>query len=237
MKNNTILIKVKERLNKIDSQDFQNIKPWQILEAFNKYQYDWCRENSHGGNAYREGDEASTSRIDDLQILLTPQSLNMVDKGPYFESLVTDWPVNYLRHKRVELYVTKECCKTPKPMIVYLGEASNVDIYRRDDHIRPDYAWGETFGVIFGNTVKIYHDEFLVDSCSLIYYRQPRRVRSVGIQDVYDGTTPVIGEEVECEFKEDLAELFCAGAAKVLAGDDENWQQVNRLGTDVEKNN
>ena len=71
MNNATLQLKLKQRLNKLDSQDYDNIEPWQMIEAFNKAQLEWCRRNLHGNNPYKEGDEGSKKRIDDLQILLT----------------------------------------------------------------------------------------------------------------------------------------------------------------------
>ena len=62
MLNSTILLKVKQRLNKLASNDYDNIQDWQIVEAFNKGQVDWCRRNLHGTNLKQEGDEQSTAR-------------------------------------------------------------------------------------------------------------------------------------------------------------------------------
>jgi hypothetical protein len=59
MLNSTIEIKVKQRLNKLDSQDYDNIQCWQIVEAFNKAQVEWVRRQLHGTNAFKEGDESS----------------------------------------------------------------------------------------------------------------------------------------------------------------------------------
>ena len=42
MLNSTIVIKVKQRINKLDSQDYDNLECWQIVEAFNKAQVEWC---------------------------------------------------------------------------------------------------------------------------------------------------------------------------------------------------
>mgnify|MGYP003301220145 CR=1 FL=1 len=70
MENSTLFIKLKQRLNKLDSNDYDNIECWQFIEAFNKAQIEWCRRNLHGGNMYKEGDELSKKRIDDLQPLL-----------------------------------------------------------------------------------------------------------------------------------------------------------------------
>ena len=76
MLNSTIEIKIKQRLNKLDSQDYDNIECWQIVEAFNKAQVEWARRQLHGTNIFKEGDEGSTRRKDDLQVLLETQSLN-----------------------------------------------------------------------------------------------------------------------------------------------------------------
>ena len=76
MINNTQLqIKFRQRLNKLASNDFDNIECWQIVEAFNKAQIEWVRRQLHGTNAHKEGDEMSTKRIDDLQKLLTSQKI------------------------------------------------------------------------------------------------------------------------------------------------------------------
>ena len=49
--NNTIIqLKIKQRLNKLDSQDYDNLECWQIVDAFNKGQVNWCRRNLHGLN-------------------------------------------------------------------------------------------------------------------------------------------------------------------------------------------
>ena len=63
MENSTLLLKLKQRLNKLDSQDYDNIECWQFVEAFNKAQIEWCRRNLHGGNMYKEGDELSKSSL------------------------------------------------------------------------------------------------------------------------------------------------------------------------------
>ena len=78
MLNSTITIKIKQRLNKLDSQDYDNITCWQIVEAFNKAQVEWSRRQLHGINITKEGDEQSTRRKDDLQKLLIKTPLTSV---------------------------------------------------------------------------------------------------------------------------------------------------------------
>ena len=79
MNNTTLQVKIKQRINKIDSQDYDNIKSWEIAEAFNKAQLEWCRRQLAGTNIRKEGDEMSKRRIDDLSILLTRKKLAGVD--------------------------------------------------------------------------------------------------------------------------------------------------------------
>ncbi len=46
MNNATIQLKIQQRLNKLASNDFDNIECWQIVEAFNKGQVSWCRRQA-----------------------------------------------------------------------------------------------------------------------------------------------------------------------------------------------
>lgn len=234
MLNSAILIKVKQRLNKLASNDYDNIEDWQIIEAFDKGQVDWCRRNLHGLNVVKEGDEQSTRRIDDLQILLSQIPLNMNNKKTYYESV--NFPPDYLQWKRVSASAISDCCSDPKPMVVYLAEVANVDELLRDKHKQPSFEWGETFCVMSDNNVKIYTNGlFKPVNVSLFYYRQPRRIQIAGVQDPYTGLPAAT--DVISEFKDDLVELFIDEAVKILAGDIESMNQFQRMTQSTEQNN
>ena len=94
MLNSTIQIKIKQRLNKLDSQDYDNIECWQVVEAFNKAQVEWARRQLHGINLVKEGDEQSTRRKDDLQILLKNLDLIIYPEDIYYKATL---PENYLQ--------------------------------------------------------------------------------------------------------------------------------------------
>lgn len=234
MLNSAILIKVKQRLNKLASNDYDNIESWQIIEAFNKAQVDWCRRNLHGVNTKQEGDEQSTRRIDDLQVLLTTSNLVMNNKQVYFES--TNFPTDYLQFKRIALMAKAECCPEPKKMVVYLAEQANVDQLLRDKNKQPSYEWGETFATLSGNQIQVYtNKEFQISTVTFHYYRQPRHIEISGVVDPYTGilsTTDVVSE-----FKDDLVELFIDEAVKIIAGDIESMTQFQRMNQSVEQNN
>lgn len=235
MDNNTIFLKVKQRLNKLSSNDYDNIECWQVVEAFNKGQVEWCRRNLHGTNIKQEGDEQSKRRIDDLQRLLKPTPLNMVDRQLFYESQA-GLPTDYMEWKRVSLNATNECCKDPRRMVVYLAEEANVDELLRDKNKQPNFEWGETFCTLIDNNLRIYTDEkFDIQDVTLYYYRQPVRIQMLNCVDPY--TQQLSTVDVQCEFKDDMVEVFIDEAVKIIAGDIESLNQMQRASQSVEQNN
>lgn len=234
MLNSTILLKVKQRLNKLDSQDYDNIQDWMIVEAFNKGQVDWCRRNLHGLNIVKEGDEQSTRRIDDLQSLLVTVPLIMSDRQTYYES--TSMPTDYLQYKRISMKAENDCCPDPRPMVVYLTEQANVDELLRDKNKQPSFDWAETFATFKGDKIQIYTNGlFAVVNATLTYYKQPIRIQITGVKDPYTGLVPTA--DVIPAFKDDLVELFVDEAAKIIAGDIESMNQLQREQQATESNN
>lgn len=233
MNNQTLQIKLKQRLNKLASNDYDNIECWQIVEAFNKAQVEWVRRQLHGNNLYREGDEMSKRRIDDLQILLGEVNLPGTSTDNYFES--TSIPANYMEYKRISAFATSECCPKPRSMTVYLSEEANVDLILRDPLKKPDYDWGETFCTWIGNNVRVYKTDFTITNVALTYYRQPTLIEIAGCQNPYDGTATTV--DVICEFKDDIVEVLLDETASLIAGDTENFNQYTTNQQTAERNN
>lgn len=234
MNNATLQIKIKQRLNKLDSQDYDNIQPWQIIEAFNKAQIGWCRRNLHGGNIYKEGDEASKRRIDDLQILLTELTLTGTSTSTYFTA--TNFPTDYLEFKRVSVEATSDCCPDSRSMTVYLAEEANVNLILRDPLKNPSFDWGETFCTLIGNEIRIYRDStFNIVNPVLTYYKKPTNIQVAGVVDPYTGTIPTV--DVISSFKDDVVELMIDEAVEIIAGDIESIIQQQIATTQVKENN
>ena len=232
MLNSTIVIKIKERLNKIDSQDYDNIECWTIVEAFNKAQVEWSRRQLHGINLVKEGDEQSTRRKDDLQVLLRTHDLILANKDYYFRAPL---PLDYMQWKRVDAYAKKDCCDKRR-MTVYLAEEGNLNQLLRDKSKQPNFEWSETFATLIDNTVHIYtNNDFDVESADLVYYRQPVKIQIQGCVDPYTGQASPVN--VDSEFKDDIVELIIDEAAAVLAGDIESGNQFSRGTEGAERNN
>jgi hypothetical protein len=232
MLNSAIEIKVKQRLNKLDSQDYDNLQCWQIVEAFNKAQVEWVRRQLHGINLVKEGDEQSTRRKDDLQVLLSPLTLNPLKRESYFQCNI---PGDYLQWKRIDTFAKKDCCDKRR-MAVYLAEEGNLTQLLRDKSKQPSFEWGETFATLINNTIHIYtNDEFDVESALLVYYRQPRKVQFLNCSNPYTGVASTA--DIECELKDDIIELIIDEAVSILAGDIESGNQFSRSSESAERNN
>tara|TARA_Y100000592_G_scaffold66138_1_gene102829 strand:+ start:302 stop:1000 length:699 start_codon:yes stop_codon:yes gene_type:complete len=232
MLNSAIVIKLKQRINKLDSQDYDNIECWQAIEAFNKAQVEWCRRQLHGLNIVKEGDEQSTRRKDDLQVLLSDEGLTMTNKKDYFFGSV---PQDYLQWKRIDVFACQDCCKDRR-MTVYLAEEGNLNQLLRDKAKRPSFEWAETFATLINNQVHVYtNDEFEISKADLVYYRQPRRIQMVGCVDPY--TNIETTTEVLSEFKDDIIEVIIDEAVSILAGDIESAVQYPRGTQTAERNN
>jgi hypothetical protein len=223
---------MKQRLNKLDSQDYDNIECWQVVESFNKAQVEWTRRQLHGINLVKEGDEQSTRRKDDLQILLETFAINIADKDYYYDGVL---PVDYLQWKRVDVFAKKECCDK-RPMMVYLAEEGNLRELLRDKSKQPNFEWGETFATLKGGNVNIYtNNEFDIEAANLIYYRQPVKIQILNCVDPYTNVASIAN--VECEFKDDIIELIIDEAVSILAGDIESTNQFSRGTQGAERNN
>jgi hypothetical protein len=232
MTNSVITIKMKQRLNKLDSNDYDNIECWQVVESFNKAQVEWSRRQLHGVNIVKEGDEQSTRRKDDLQVLLTSQPINTFPKDIYYFANI---PGDYLQWKRVDVYAKKGCCEKRR-MTVYLAEEGNLNVLLRDKAKQPNFEWAETFATLINDTVHVYtNNEFEVQNASLTYYRQPRKIQIEGCIDPYTGVESTA--EIESEFKDDIIELIIDEAVAILAGDIESGNQFSRGTETAERNN
>jgi len=233
MLNSTILIKAKERLNKLDSQDYDNIECWQIVEAFNKGQVEWCRRQLVGTNLLKQGDEQSRRRVDDLQILLVTAPAVISNKKTYYEFALA---ADYFQYKRISAKASTPACTAGRPLVIYQAEEVNVPLLLRDENKKPSFDWGETFSTLVGNTARIYtNGDFTLNSAEMMYYRQPILIQVDGCVNPYTNLVSTVN--VESEFKDDIVELLIDEAVKILAGDIESINQKQISEQNAEKNN
>jgi hypothetical protein len=231
MNNNLLQIKIKQRLNKLDSFDYDNLTCWQIAEAFNKAQIEWTRRQIYGYNVRKEGAEQSSGLIDDLQRLMTHKILAMTEKSIYYDTTI---PSDYLHYVRTDVFAKTDCCPERR-MMVYEVEESNISIILDSDDKKPSFEWAETVATRMNNKLKVYtNGEFEIVECHLIYFRKPREVQFDNCIDINTGSDFI--KEQTCEFNDDIAEIICDNAAMILAGDIESITQYQREQQNVQTN-
>lgn len=204
-----VVEKYEARLNKSDSQDYDNLWWYQIEETFNKGVIDVIRRIKKGYNPRGQGDEVTTDQIDDLQGLIKPPlTLACSDKGLYVQT--TRLPKDYLYYKRISPKCSKGSC-TDVQIKSYLKKESNVDDLLVDFMTRPSFDFEQTFHTLSANRFKIYHNkDFEVKEAILVYYGLPAYYK-------FDKN-----KIVDIEFKKDLVELFIDEGIKIMSGDIES---------------
>lgn len=198
--------KIDLRMNKGASSDYDNLWGYVKEEALNKAIIEWVGRQKEGNNQRREGDEETSTKVDDLQILLKTDSLTVRDKGLYVES--NKLPSDYLFFKRLTPYVTKGNCSSVY-IKSHLREEANVD----DLITLPSFEFEETFHTLIGNRAHIYHNKnFVIDKVTLTYYRKPKIYSSKNLTEVI-------------EFNDRICEILVDEAAKIIASDIESLNQ------------
>lgn len=206
-----VLDKYKARLNKSDSEDYDNLWLYQVEESFNKGILEVVRRMKRGKNQTQEGDEETRDRVDDLQVILKDTLISVGQYPTFVETSV--FPKDYLYYKRITPLVSKGNCTRIK-IKSHLKEESNVDDLLTTFDTQPSFDFEETFNTLIGNRSRIYHNEdFKVDEALLVYYKQPRFI-------TFNRTKPV-----NLEFKDDVSEIMIDVGIKIMAGDVNDWNQ------------
>lgn len=242
MTNAELQIKVKERLNKLASLDYDNFECWQIVEAFNKAQLEWIRRQVIGANQLQAGEGSTKMNYDDLQKLVktvtAPGTTNTGAPAGWtsvsFDILDPANPKDYLYYSSVYVTAHSECCPDSRNIIVYIVDKADLYVILRDENKRPSFDWGETVAILADNKITIYTDnEFVIDSVSLTYYRKPTPVE---FQNCINVSTGLPTGDVPCEFKDDIAEIIVDNAVAILAADIESFNQYTRATNSVQNN-
>lgn len=232
MTNAQLQIKIKERLNKLASLDYDNFECWQIVEAFNKAQLEWFRRQINGVNQKQRGEGSSKINYDDLQKLLTTVPLQGVN---YTDSFVSDpYPTDYMNYSSMYVMAKNSCCPD-RNIIVYMVDKADLYVILRDENKKPSFEWGETVAILSGDQFTIYtNGEFDVTSIDFTYYRKPTPVAFLGCVDISTGLPATA--DIPCEFKDDIAEILVDNAVAILAADIESFNQYSRANSSIQNN-
>ena len=224
MTSGTAIQTIKQRLQKQDTNFNSNILDLEYQDAIRKGLNDWLRRQHHGFNQFKEGDEETEQRVDDLQVLLTSIPISVNNRGLYVET--QKLPANYRYYKRITPIVSKGNCSKVTLKSTFVEE-SNIDDYLKDWTFKPSFDFEETFHTMASNKVRIYHNnDFTINEAVLTYYRNPAPISC--LKKDYDKVW---------EWKEDVAEQIIDEAVKVLSGDIGDEGSYTLANTRIEANN
>lgn len=224
--------KLKLRLNKKDSSDYDNITLPNAVEAINKAALNWFRRQIHGANQQKEGDEESRIRVDDLQAFLKDTKLTGKNNHLFFET--EELPADYLWYKRIYPSCYTKECHNGKSFKSFLVEEANVPDYLADESWKPSFKWEHSFHTLVGNKIRLYtNQDFSVKNIDLVYYRRPVPMDIKG----YKHENGAESQDIDLEFKDDVAELILDDAAAIIAGDIESVNQIQINSQRSENNN
>lgn len=213
-----IALKIKQRLNKGDTQDDENLPPYVIVEAYNKGQLNVINKLSNKNNNYKTGLESSTKRVSDLQMLINhePKPMTVTKKDGYY--LTEALPEDYLKYIRTTcLAKTNKCDK--KELFIYLQEESNLNTLLNNDLVNPSFEWGETIGTVAGDRIKVFtQDKFDINKVFLTYLKFPKNIDIAGYIK-QDGTPST---NINPELPDDIIEMSIDEACMILSGDLQN---------------
>lgn len=242
MTNSQLQIKIKERLNKLASLDYDNFECWQIVEAFNKAQLEWIRRQVMGVNQQKAGEGSTKVNYDDLQKLIKTVPItgitNTADPACWtsisFENLDPANKNDYLYYNSVYVTANNKQCKTPRNILIYLVDKDDLYVILRDENKKPNFEWGESIGILSDNKITIFTDnQFTINSVDFTYFRKPTYVE---FKNCIDISTGKLTNDVPCEFKDDIAEILVDNAVAILAADIESFNQYTRATTAVQSN-
>ena len=211
-------LKMDLRLNKSANNEYDAIWSDVKEEVANKALLDWVRRQIRGKNQTQEGDEETTARVDDLQVLLKSEILRVTKKDRFFET--EKIPSDYIYYKRLTPTAKKGECPSLE-IKSYFSEEANVD---DNSSIQPSFEFEETFHTMMNNKFRVYFDDFDIEKVKLTYYRRPKKLNFSKINDII-------------EFKDDVCEMIIDEAVKIKASDIESLNQKGLAQERVETNN
>ena len=213
-----VALKIRQRLNKIDTQDDENLPIYVIVEAYNKAQLNIVNRLSNKNNIYKTGLESSTKRVDDLQILINPEPKILTSEKKEGYYLTEPIPKDYLRYIRTTCIGTNKKCSR-KEIYIYLQEESNLNTLLANELVNPSFEWAETIGTITGDQIKIFTQEkFDINKVYLTYLRKPRAIDIAG----YIKRDGSYSTNIDPELPDDMVEMSIDEACRILSGDMQN---------------
>lgn len=222
-----LLYKIDQRLNKLSTNDHQQIQLEDKILALNEAQIKLIKQKVDGFSTLSGmGLDSFRKRYEDLQNLIIPYvegelDLEIKDKSlNQWSADLTVLEPKYMFYIDSYLVASKGRCKNRKIWINKdLAKHGDLSLLLNNDHYKPSFEYQETFNFISSDEISIFTDgEFIPHKLYLSYLRYPVYINKEGYID-FNGEPST---NVDCELAEYLEDELLDLTVQNLASYTEN---------------
>ena len=224
----SLLYKIDQRLNKLATNDHQEIALEDKLLVLNESQIQLILNFIDPNNIYKIGLDSFKKRYQDLQFLIEntedhPLKLKVSDKNlNRYIAYTSELDPKYMFYIDGYLLADKDECKDH---IIYtnadLIKHADITLLLKDSNFKPSFEYQETILDISSDELHVYSDgTFTPTKLYLSYLRYPKEISVDGIVN-FDGTDSI---RQDCELESYLEDTLLDIAIQKLAMYTENNQ-------------
>ena len=202
----SLLYKIDQKLNKLSTNDHQQIQLEDKILALNEAQIKLIKQKVDGINTVSGlGLDAFKKRYEDLQSLVVSYNNQPLDLSLMNPEL-NQWRANihllvptYMFYVDSYVIADKGRCKDRKIWINRdLAKHGDLQFCLTNTHYRPSFEYQETFNFISSDEISIFTDgTFIPKTINIMYMRYPKYINKVGYI-MLDGQ-PSFNEDCELE--------------------------------------
>ena len=207
----SLLYKIDQRLNKLSTNEHQQIQLEDKILALNEAQIKLIKQKVDGFSVpSRLGMDSFKKRYEDLQNLIidyTNQPLPLTESNPainQWDSDITVLEPKYLFYVDSYVLANKGKCKD---RILWINEDlskhGDLSILLNNDHYKPSFEYQETLNAVSSDVMSVYTDgTFTPTTVNIMYLRYPVYINKEGYIQ-FDGTPSVNADSELNDYLED----------------------------------
>lgn len=236
----SLLYKIDQKLNKLSTNDHQQIPIEDKILALNEAQLKLIKQKMDGGTPNGLGMDSFKKRYEDLQRLVEnhedhPLPLTLVNKqlNKWTTSLANLSPA-YMFYADSYILADKNRCKDKKIAINQdLARHGDIQMLLNNENYKPSFEYQETFNYIASDELAVFTDgTFTPTKLYLSYVRYPKYIDKEGYIKL-DGENSV---NQDCELKNYLEDELVDLAVQNLAMYIENISAVQSAQLRIQTN-
>ena len=153
------------KLNKGDSNANINVPRGKFVMLFNEHAKTWLKQNLKT--------KISTNQIDELNYLLV-DNIPLTRVGSHLDHVDYELPTDFFDlSNSISIAERDECSRVLEN---WYEKDKNIRVLLKDSNYKPSFDYEETLCTLANNKIKVYFDDFDIQSVYLTYYKQPQDI-------------------------------------------------------------